>query len=74
LVKELEEAGIPITINQLIHDMSRIKRVHTFFDDLNNPAKVTSFTLGNEAANKIDELYHLKDKYRYLFSSMPKKV
>jgi len=63
LIKELSEKGISITINRLMNEMSRIKRIHTFFGDINKPEKVTSFTLGNERAIQIEELYHLKEKY-----------
>ena len=63
LIKELSEQGISISINRLIDEMSRIKRINTFFGDMNKPEKVESFTLGNELAGRIEQLYRLKDKY-----------
>ena len=63
LVKELSDAGISININRLIGEMSRIKRIHTFFGDTNKPEKVESFTLGSDLAHQIERLYHLKEKY-----------
>ena len=63
LVKELAEHNISISINRLIKEMSRIKRIHTFFGDLKNPKAVESFTLGSELAARIEQLYSLKEKY-----------
>jgi len=63
LIKELSEKGISISINRLIDDMSRIKRIHTFFGDINKPEKVSSFTLGSELARQIEEIYQLKERY-----------
>ena len=63
LIKELSQKGISITINQLMNEMAHIKRIHTFFGDINKPEKVESFTLGNELARQIEQLYRLKEKY-----------
>jgi transposase len=63
LVKELSDKGIAIGINRLIDEMTKIKRIHTFFGDLKKPEMVESFTLGNELAGQIEQLYYLKDKY-----------
>ena len=63
LIKEISDNGISITINRLIDEMSRIKRIHTFFGDINKPEKASSFTLGKELARQIGEMYHLKEKY-----------
>jgi transposase len=63
LVKELNANGIAISIYRMIDAMSRIKRVHTFFGDINKPVKVSSFTLGNEVAQQIESAYRLKEKY-----------
>ena len=63
LVKELSDKGINISINRLMDEMARIKRVNTFFDDINKPTKVESFTLGDELGQQIEELYKLKNKY-----------
>ena len=43
--------------------MARVKRVNTFFGDLDKPEIVSSFTLGNELSQQIEELYRLKEKY-----------
>jgi transposase len=63
LIKELSDYGISISINRLIKEMSRIKRIHTFFDDIDKPTKVQSFTLGSAPAARIEQLYSLKEKY-----------
>jgi transposase len=63
LVKELSDTGISITVNRLIDEMSRIKRIHTFFGEINKPEKVTSFTRGNDLGIQIEEIYRLKEKY-----------
>jgi transposase len=63
LIKELSAKGISVTINRLMDEMSRIKRIHTFFGDINKPEKVESFTLGSEMARQIEEIYQLKEKY-----------
>jgi transposase len=63
LLKELSEQGISLSINRLIEEMARIKRIDTFFDDINKPTKVESFTLGSDTAKQIERLYNLKEKY-----------
>ena len=63
LVKELDEIGITISIDRMIDEVSRIKRIHTFFGDINKPEKVTSFTQGNEVAQQIEGAFRLKEKY-----------
>jgi len=63
LVKELSDKGISITINRLIEEMTRIKRINTFFGDIDNPEKVTSFTRSSDRGNQIESLYQLKEKY-----------
>jgi transposase len=63
LVKELDDMGITVSIDRMIDEMSRIKRIHTFFGDINKPERVLSFTLGNEVAQQIEGAYRLKEKY-----------
>jgi transposase len=63
LIKELSDKGVSISINQLIDEMARIKRIQTFFDDPDNPGRVESFTRGNDLAEQIERLYFLKEKY-----------
>jgi transposase len=63
LVQELSEKGVTISINKLIDEMAQIKRIHTFFDNINKPQRVESFTRGSEMAAQIESLYKLKNKY-----------
>ena len=63
LRKELSDNGISVSINRMIDEMSRIKRIHTFFGNLDKPIKVESFTLGSELAGQIEQMYRLKEKY-----------
>jgi transposase len=63
LQKELAGLGIYISINKMLNEMAGIKRVTTFFGDLNKPEKVDSFTTGDELAQQIEESYRLKEKY-----------
>jgi len=63
LIKELSEKGVLVSINKLIDEMSRIKRIHTFFGDINRPEKISSFTRGKELGCQIEAIYKLKEKY-----------
>jgi transposase len=63
LIRELSDRGVSITASRLIDEMSRIKRIHTFFGDINKPEKVTSYTLGNDTARQVEEIYQLKERY-----------
>lgn len=63
LVKELSDKGIRCNINQLLDDMSGIKRVDTFFGNLDSPEKVQSYTKGNDLAHQVEAIYQLKQKY-----------
>jgi len=63
LHKELEDLGISMSINRLLDELSCIRRVDTFFGDINKPEKVRSFTVGSEMAEQIESLYQLKKKY-----------
>ncbi len=63
LQKELAQQGIHTSINKMLEDMATLKKVTTFFGELSKPEKVLSFTQGNEVAQKIQELYQLKEKY-----------
>jgi len=47
----------------LIHEMAGIKRIFTFFGDMNDPEKLESFTVGSELAEQVERLYKLKEKY-----------
>lgn len=63
LVKELSEKGIEVNINKMLDSMSEIKQINTFFGMLDKPEKVKSFTVGNDLAQQVEELYQLKQKY-----------
>ncbi|MDR1322567.1 MAG: IS1634 family transposase, partial [Gracilibacteraceae bacterium] len=63
LVKELSAKSIRITIDQLINEMSRIKKVTTFLGDIEHPEKIESFIRGSEIAQAIEAAYDLKQKY-----------
>ena len=63
LIKELSEAGVHISINRLMEEMSHIKRIHTFFGDMKKPQNIASFTRGSLLAEQIEQLYCLKQKY-----------
>ena len=47
----------------MIDEMSHIKRVQTFYGELDKPIIVESFTLGSEQAMQIEQLYKLKERY-----------
>ena len=61
--KLMESMGVPFNINRLIDEMAGIKRIFTFFGDMNAPEKVESFTVGSELAEQVERLYNLKEKY-----------
>lgn len=63
LKKELSDIGISMSIDRMLDDMAKIKKVHTFVGELKKPQDLQSFTLGNELAEKIEQHYNLKEKY-----------
>jgi transposase len=63
LQKELFDSGISASINRLLDEMASIRKITTFFGDINKPDKVESFTNGTELAREIDSIYRLKAKY-----------
>ena len=63
LIKELASNGINISINRLMDSMSCIKRVYTFFGNIDKPQKVKTYTVGSELENSIEAIYQLKEKY-----------
>jgi transposase len=63
LIKELSEHGVYLSINRLMEETSRIKKVQTFFGDLKKPQRVLSFTRGSDIAERIEQLYNLKEQY-----------
>lgn len=63
LVKELNIKGIHVGINHLLDEMSGIRRVSTFFGNIDKPEKVRTFSRGSELAEQIEQIYQLKEKY-----------
>ena len=63
LIKDLSGKGIKITINKLIDEMSKIKRIQTFFDDPDKPLKIDSFTASSPLATRIMSIYDLLNLY-----------
>jgi transposase len=64
LRKELTEKGIELSINRILEEVAAIRKVTTFFGDLDKPEKVESFTIGSEQGEAIEQIYQLKEKYR----------
>lgn len=63
LRKELSDIGISMSIDRMLGDTSKIKKIHTLVGELKKPQDLESFTLGNEQADKIMQHYKLKEKY-----------
>ena len=61
--KELNEHGIKTNINELLEAMSELKMAETFFGSIDHPEKVKTFTKIEGLAQKVEEIYHLKEKY-----------
>ena len=60
---ELAQQGIEISINKMLDELTKIRKVTTFFGQLDKPEKVESFTMGSDLAQKIESIFHLKDKF-----------
>lgn len=60
---ELAQQGIDISINKMLDELTGIRKVTTFFGQLDKPEKVESFTKGSELAQQIESIYRLKEKY-----------
>jgi transposase len=63
LIKELDEHGIKTNINELLTSMSELKMAETFFGSIDRPEKVKTFTKIEGLAQKVEEIYNLKEKY-----------
>jgi len=63
IIKELNEQGIKTNINELLEAMSKLKMAETFFGSIDRPEKVRTFTKIDDLAQKVEEIYHLKEKY-----------
>jgi transposase len=63
IIKELSEHGIKTSINELLAAMNKLKIADTFFGNIDHPEKVRTFTKIDDLAQKVEEIYHLKEKY-----------
>lgn len=63
LRKELSEQGIELSINKILDEIALMRKITTFFGNLDKPEKVESFTLGSEVTRAIESIYNLKKKY-----------
>jgi hypothetical protein len=63
LQKELADSGINISINKMLNATGEIKRVTTFFGNIDKPEKVDSFTEGEELSQQVESTFKLKEKY-----------
>lgn len=63
LKKELADSGINISINKMLNAVGEIKKVTTFFGDIDKPEKVDSFTEGDELSQQVEKAFKLKEKY-----------
>jgi transposase len=63
LVKELAKHGLQTSINQLIKEMNEVKKVQTFYGDLEKPKNVTTISCGSDFAQQVLSLYELNEKY-----------
>ncbi len=61
--KELNEHGIKASINELLEAMNKLKMADTFFGSIDRPEKVRTFTKIDGLAQKVEQIYHLKEKY-----------
>jgi transposase len=63
LIKELACQGLQTSVNQLIEKMSEVKRILTFFGNLEHPDKVLTYTVGCDFAEQVLSLYKIREKY-----------
>jgi transposase len=63
LIKEMAAQGLQTSINQLIEKMTGVKKVETFFGDIEHPEKVLTYTRGTDFTLRILSLYKLREKY-----------
>ncbi|MDR2367767.1 MAG: hypothetical protein LBF58_06625 [Deltaproteobacteria bacterium] len=63
LIKDLATQGIDIGIDQLISEMSEVKAVETVYGGKERPEVVATLTGGSELAQRLVELYRLREKY-----------
>jgi len=64
LRKELSDQGIDLSINKMLDEIASLRKITTFFGNLDKPEKVESFTIGSEVTQAIESIYNLKEKYR----------
>jgi len=63
LRKELADQGIELSINKMLGEVTAMRKITTFFGNLDKPEKVESFTIGSEWTQAIESVYNLKEKY-----------
>jgi hypothetical protein len=63
IIKELNDYGIKTNINELLDAMGELKMAETFFGNIDHPEKVKTFTKIEGLAQKVEEIYHLEEKY-----------
>lgn len=64
LRKELSQQGIALSIDKMLNEIAAMRKITTFFGNLDKPEKVESFTIGSELTQAIERAYSLKEKYR----------
>jgi len=61
---ELDKKGIQASTDVILDEMKRIRTVDTFFGNPDKPTKVQTFSTGSDMADKIMEIYILKETYK----------
>lgn len=61
---ELDKKGIQASTDVILDEMEKIKTVDTFFGTPDKPSKVQTFSKGSDMAEKILEIYNLKEIYK----------
>lgn len=63
LRKELSGHGIELSINKMLDEIASMRKITTFFGNLDKPGEVESYTQGSEVTQAIEIIYNLKNKY-----------
>lgn len=63
LRKELSGHGIELSINKMLDEIASMRKITTFFGNLDKPGEVESYTQGSEVTQAIESIYNLKNKY-----------
>jgi len=48
----------------VLEEIAAMRKITTFFGNLDKPEKVESFTIGSDLTQAIERVYNLKEKYR----------